>query len=401
MSVQPEAASSPPRGLLPLLTAAAFLIFAQAFMIAPILPRLAEVFGTGPGVVGLAVPAYLIPYGVMTLVWGPLSDRVGRRPVILGSLVAFTVLTAATALVDSVGAFIGMRLVTAIGASGVVPIALALIGDLFPYQRRGRALGWVFGGMAGGIAVGAAGGALGEPVLGWPGLFLVAAAGGIVLLSVALVVLPATPRPQAPPPLRAVVSGYRALLRSARGRRTYGYVLFNAVLHSGVYTWLGVYLHQRFGLDELGIGLALLGYGIPGFLLGPVIGRLADRHGRARLIPAGVGLGALCALLLAAPLPLLAVQVMIIALSLAYDMTQPPLGGIVTALPGNRGQAMGLNVFTLFTGFGIGSLIFQALLPAGFPVTLAVFGLAALLAAVLAVPLFRQERPAVLAQAPE
>jgi predicted MFS family arabinose efflux permease len=400
LSVQPEAARGAPRGLLALLTGAAFLIFAQAFMVAPILPRLAEAFATTPETVGLAVPAYLIPYGVMTLAWGPLSDRVGRRPVILGSLVAFIVLTAATALAAGAGAFIGLRLATAIGASGVVPIALALIGDLVPYQHRGRALGWVFGGMAGGIAVGAAGGALGEPAVGWPGLFLIAAAGGLVLLLAALVVLPGTPRRQTAPPLRAVAGGYRVLLRSARGRRTYGYVLVNAVLHSGVYTWLGVYLHQRFGLDEFGIGLALLGYGIPGFLLGPVIGRLADRYGRAWLIPAGVGLGGLCALLLAAPLPLLAVQVAIIALSLAYDMTQPPLGGIVTSLPGNRGQAMGLNVFTLFTGFGLGSLLFQGLLPAGFAGALVVFGLAALLAAGLAVPLFHRERPGALTEAP-
>lgn len=80
------------------------------------------------------------------------------------------------------------------------------------------------------------------------------------------------------------------------------------MLQSGVYTWLGVYLSERFGLGELGIGLALLGYGIPGFILGPVIGRVADRYGRARLIPAGVAVGAVCALVLAAPLPLLAVQ---------------------------------------------------------------------------------------------
>jgi predicted MFS family arabinose efflux permease len=391
----------PPRGLLALLTGAAFLIFAQAFMIAPILPRLAEVFDSSPGVVGLAVPAYLVPYGAMTLIWGPLSDRIGRRPVILGSLAAFVVLTAATALIDSAAGFIGIRLATALGASGVVPISLALIGDLFPYQRRGQALGWVFGGMAGGTAFGAAGGALGEPFVGWPGLFLIAAAGGLVLLGVALGVLPGIPPPATGPPLRAVVAGYRALLDTARGRRTYGYVLINAMLQSGVYTWLGVYLHQRFGLDELGIGLALLGYGIPGFLLGPVIGRLADRYGRARIIPAGVAVGAGCALVLAAPLPLLAVQATIITLSLGYDMTQPPLGGIVTGLPGNRGQAMGLNVFTLFTGFGLGALAFQALLPAGFPAALTVFGVAALLAAALAVPLFRTERPrAATAPAP-
>lgn len=152
-----------PRGLLALLTAAAFVIFARAFMIAPILPRLAGLFHTTPGVAGFAVPAYLIPYGAMTLVWGPVSDRVGRRPVILGSLAAFTVLTAVTAFATAAGAFIALRLVTAIGASGVVPIALALVGHLVPFAQRGRALGWLFGGMAGGIAVGSSAGALAEP----------------------------------------------------------------------------------------------------------------------------------------------------------------------------------------------------------------------------------------------
>ncbi|WP_298800436.1 MFS transporter [uncultured Pseudonocardia sp.] len=382
-----------PRGLLALLTTAAVLIFAQAFMIAPLLPRLAQFFATTPQTIGLAVPAYLLPYGAMTLAWGPLSDRVGRRPVILTSLAVFVALTAATALVDTAAAFIGLRLATAVGASGVVPIALALIGDLFPYHRRGQALGWLFGGMAGGIALGAAGGALGEPVLGWHGLFLTAAATGLVLLLTAAALLPATGRAATAAPPRAITAGYLALVRTTRGRRTYTYVLLNAVLQSGVYTWLGLYLSQRYGLDDAGIGLALLGYGLPGFLFGPLIGRIADRHGRARLIPAGVALTGLCALLLAAPLPLAAAQAAIIALSLGYDMTQPPLGGIVTDLPGHRGQAMALNVFTLFTGLGLGALAFQALLGAGFTVALAAFGAAALAAGALAAPLFRHEHP--------
>ncbi len=213
--------------MLALLTAAACLIFAQAYMIAPILVRLGQAFHTSSGVVGLAVPAYLVPYGVMTLVWGPLSDRVGRRSVIVASLSAFVALTALSALSTSAAMFIAMRLATALGASGVVPISLALIGDLFPYERRGRALGWLFGGMAGGIAAGAAGGALAEPLAGWPGLFLAVGAAGLVLLALvaATGVLRASPRPTGVPALRAVIAGYASLLRVARGRRTYAYVL--------------------------------------------------------------------------------------------------------------------------------------------------------------------------------
>lgn len=166
------------------------------------------------------------------------------------------------------------------------------------------------------------------------------------------------------------------------------------MLQSGIYTWLAVFLQQRFGLGEVGIGLTLLGYGIPGFLLGPLIGRAADHWGRARVIPAGVMLTAACALALAAPLPRLGVQTAIVLLSLGYDMTQPPLAGIVTDLPGHRGQAMGLNVFTLFTGFGLGALLFQATLTAaGFPTAYLLFGGTAVIAAIAAIRLFTTERP--------
>jgi len=69
--------------------------------------------------------------------------------------VAVVVLTAATAAANSVGTFIAARSVTAIGA---VPIAMALLGDLFDFHARGRALGWLFGAMAGGMAVGSTAG---------------------------------------------------------------------------------------------------------------------------------------------------------------------------------------------------------------------------------------------------
>ena len=382
------------RWMLPVICSAAFLVFVQAFMVAPLIPRLATVFHGPVGWVGLAVPAYLLPHGLATLVWGPLSDRLGRRAVILGSLLLFIAFTVATASAGSIEAFLVWRVATGVGAAGIVPISLTLIGDVVPFQQRGRALGWLFGSIAGGTATGATVGALLEPVLGWAGLFLLVAALGAVLV-VAAVGMGAFPRLRRPaaPAWAVVVQGYATLLSLARAQRTYAYVLVNAVVQSGVYTWLGVYLHQRFGLGEVGIGLALMGYGVPGLLFGPVIGRLADRHGRARIIPAGVALTGTCALLLAAPLPLVAVQLAIVTLSLGFDLTQPLLAGIVTDLRGNRAQAVGLMAFALFTGFGLGSLLFQWVLAWGFGAALLTFGVVALLAAGVALALFRGERP--------
>jgi predicted MFS family arabinose efflux permease len=380
--------------LVRLLSAATFLIFFQAYMVAPLIPRLSTIFGVSAQTVGLIVPAYLIPYGISTLVYGVLSDRLGRRRIMLASLTAFVVLTGLTAGARSVSELLTTRLLTGLGASGVVPLGLALIGQVYPYERRGRPLGWLFGAMAGGAAFGSTFGALLEPWLGWRGIFLAVSALGVVMVGLLLpyqgLLGEAPPTPTAT--TRKVMRGYRALLATARGLRTYTYVLLNSVFHSGVFTWLGLYFAQRHGLGEVGIGLALLGYGVPGFVLGPIIGRAADRWGRRWLIPIGLGLGGLAAGLLIFDMPVLAVAVLVTLLSLGYDMTQPLLAGIVTALGGPRaGQAMGLNVFCLFTGFGLGSLLFGAALTRGFSMAFAIFSAVQLAAALAAIPLFRSE----------
>lgn len=385
-----------PHMLLAAICGTAFVVFAQTFMVAPLIPRLSIVFASPINWVALAIPAYIVPQGLMTLFAGPLSDRIGRREVIYASLVLFVAITAATATADRVDVFIAWRVAAGVVAAGIVPICLTLIGDVIPFEQRGRAVGWMFGSIAGGTATGAAIGALLEPAIGWHGLFLTAAAlsAAVVVFAKVTGAFPRLALPATPASWRIVARGYASLLSQARARRTYGYVLLNAILQSGVFTWLGVYLHQRFGLGETGIGLALLGYGIPGLLFGPVIGKLADRYGRAWIIPAGVALTGLCALLLALPVALVVAQIAIILLSLGFDLTHPQLAAIATDLHGPRGQAVALMAFSLFVGFGLGSLLFQAALTEGFVLALRMFGGCALFAAGIALVLFRTERPA-------
>ena len=379
--------------LVRLLAAATFLIFFQAYMVAPLIPRLAAEFGVAGEKIGFVVPAYMVPYGVSTLFYGLLSDRLGRRRIMIGSLVAFIVLTALTATARSASGLILWRLVTGLGASGVVPLALALIGDLFPYEQRGRPLGWLFGAMAGGMAFGSTLGVVLAPFIGWRTLFVgVATITTVIfglLLRHAALLGSRTAHVQS---FSGVFAGYRSLLKNARGARTYAYVLVNSVFHSGVFTWLGLYFAQRYRLGDVGIGLALLGYGVPGFLLGPLIGRAADHWGRRWLVPIGLAISAFAAAALMLDAPLAAAAIAVTMLSLGYDMTQPLLAGIVTALGGQRGgQAMGLNVFTLFIGFGLGSLLFGEILRLGFTTALVLFSAIQFLAALVAASLFRDE----------
>ncbi len=383
--------------LLRMLAIATFIIFFQAFMVAPIIPRLSEGFGVSPQTVGLIVPAYLIPYGVATLVYGLLADRLGIHRVMFASLAFFAVLTGLTATATSIEQIAIWRMLTGLGASGVVPLGLTLIGRLYPYEQRGRPLGWLFGAMAGGMAFGSPLGVMMVPYVGWQGLFVVTGAAGLAILLLFLPyrrIIAAAAQPVMSTS-RDVFHAYKSLLQTPRGVRTYSYVLVNSMFHSGVFTWLGVYLERRYDIGPIGIGLALLGYGVPGLLLGPVIGRAADRWGRARLLPIGLALGGIAAVLLLLGFPLVLAPFVAMLLSLGYDMTQPLFAGIVTSLGGKRpGQAMGLNVFMLFVGFGLGSLIFGEMLRFGFGPALVLFAVSELVLALIAISLFREERPA-------
>jgi predicted MFS family arabinose efflux permease len=392
----PASAISPGEreAILRILSAAAFFIFFKSYLVAPLIPSLSVQFHASVQLVGLLIPAYLLPYGISTLFYGPISDRIGRRPILL-LLLAATVLTCAgTATAGSIRQLLVWRAIAGVATGGIIPLSLALFADLYPYQERGRPIGWLFGAIAGGMAFGSTCGAILNPLIGWRVLFLLIGLANVAVLAMAWRWrrLLESVRNVHPPGLAIIVGNYWELLTDRRGARAYGMILLNGMFHSGIFAWLGLYFSRRYGLGDMGIGLALLGYGIPGFLLGPIIGHAADRFGRRIVIPAGIVLAAGCALALIPSTPIACAAVVVTALSLGFDMTHPPLAGIITSLNSTRrGQAMGLNAFVLFIGFGLGSLVFQLLLRNGFDTALMIFAIAQGVGGVAAMWLFRRE----------
>lgn len=379
-----------------ILSGAAFLVFFQTFMVAPIIPKLSRVFEVSPLTIGLIVPAFLIPYGISTLFYGPLSDWLGRKVILYFCLSGFVLFTAVTALSNSFKALFIFRLLDGIFAGGTVPIALAVVSDLFKYNERGRAIGWLFGAMAGGMAFGATFGVIIEPLITWRMLFLAVAiliAGVFYALTrYGSLLKQQTGKPGRQAVLKNSIVDYAGLLQSARGFRTYIYVFLNGMIHSGIYTWLGYLFSTRYHLGEVGIGLSLLGYGIPGFIFGPAIGRLADRWGRKILIPVGLLIAATASYFLSLPFPIIIAPLIVSYLSLGYDMTQPLLAGIVTDLSPKKGLAIGMMAFFLFLGFGTGSYVFgRVMAHAGLNLTFFSFAVFSIALSVMALPLFREE----------
>lgn len=380
--------------ILHLLSAATFLTNFQSYLVAPLIPALSLEFHASTAFLGMLVPAFMLPYGTSALFYGPLSDRFGRKPVILTLLGMMAVTIAGVTTSQSATQMMLWRVLGGIMTAGIVPISLALVGDLFSYEERGRPLGWIFAAGAGGMAFGSTLGALLNPYIGWRNEFRLTAALAAVALLCALRLrkhFGGSPASQ-PIDVRAVITGYISLYSNPRAAKAYTYILLNAAFQSGVFSWLGVFFSERYHLGDEGIGLAFLGYGIPGMLFGPAIGRAADRIGRKRIIPLGVLIAGLAAAAYIAQPSRVWLPVITAFLSLGYHMSHPLLAGIITSVnPARRGLSMGMNAFTLYAGLGLGALLFRLALRHGFDTALAIFAAAQLCLGLLAFPLFRKE----------
>lgn len=386
----PVVASPARRGLqLGLLATAVCLVFIQSQAVAPLLPQLAAEFAAPKELAGLLIPFYALPYGVMALVYGPLSDRLGRRRVVLFCVSGLALGALGAALAPTLGVLLALRVLAGICAGGVVPIALATTADLYAYQERGRAIGVIFGALSLGQALGYSLGPMLAAWVDWRGLFgLLAGAAGLVAALLLFSPLPGRPATPASPAL----AGYRQVLAQRRALRVYAFIIAGGLCVTGVTAWFGVYVHDRFGFDGLAIGLAYLPYGLAG-LLSPLGGALADRFGRGRLIPLGLLGLAVGTLLLALDGPLLLALAAIALLAFAFQFTYPLLSGLVSEfVPTARGSALGLNTFSMFMGVGWGSFLAGLLLPWGYPTMFGALAALALVAALAAFHWLRAER---------
>jgi DHA1 family bicyclomycin/chloramphenicol resistance-like MFS transporter len=109
----------------------------------PSMPGLQAAFGVSYGTVQLTLTLYLIGLGVCQIFYGPLSDRYGRRPLLLAGMALFTVASVASALADSIEMLIVARLVQAIGGASGIVLARAIVRDLYEGAKAASVLGYI------------------------------------------------------------------------------------------------------------------------------------------------------------------------------------------------------------------------------------------------------------------
>ena len=353
-----------PRALVPLLVVLAAIGPMALNLPLPAVPGLARYFETDPGTIQLTITLYLAGMAVAQLVLGPLSDRYGRRPVILGALAVTAAMSLFAALAASAAMLILARVLQSFGAAAGQVIGRAIIRDVFDKDRAASMIGWVTMAMVVAPMISPSIGGLMSETIGWRWVFAATAVIAAVTLALAAIRLPET---------RAVVSSPTVgqLLRDARdlvrNRMFLGYLLIGALSSVTFFSFVGGAPHATVTL----MGQSSTAYGLwfmvnaCGYMLGnAVCGRYAARFGSDRLIRWGSVMMLAMALIQFAialagwmvhPVWLFLPQA---AIAFANGLQLPgAIAGAVSVRPEAAGSASG---FVGFSQMGLGALAAQA-----------------------------------------
>lgn len=341
-----------PWRLLPLLIAMTAVGPVTLNIVMPALPGIVTRLGTDAATVQLTLSLYLLSLACAQLLLGPLSDRFGRRPVVLGGLALAVLASLAAYAASSIGALIAARIVQAAGASTGIVIGRAIIRDLYDRDRAAGMMGLVTTAMV--VAPMAApliGGIL-DTAFGWEAIFLfVTLVCGAVLIW-AVLILPETHDVSAASAPAVLRHEWAALLVSAK---FYAYVLAGGLGSASFFTFLGGAPHVVITLmgrssAEYGLWFAFnaLGYMTGNF----TVSRIAQRFGLDTLIIAGIAIefaGACAAVILSwtmpdgGPITLFVPQFII---SYGNGLLLPNcIAGAVSLRPQAAGAASGLTGF--------------------------------------------------------
>jgi MFS transporter, YNFM family, putative membrane transport protein len=290
VTAPPDTRKTPTRSII-LLAAAGFASQAQVRVTDSLLPQIAGDFGATVGAAAMVVTAYVIAHGSIQLLIGPVGDRFGKYLTVTVMSLASSILVMLCGFANSLPELAVARLLAGATAGWIIPLSMAYVGDVTPYERRQTVLGrYILGQLFGQ----AAGGVLGE-WLGWRNVFVVLGALfalATVGLIVELLTNPGTRAPTRPEETsRGFVADYVAILSNRFARIVIIAVLIEAAVGWGAFAYVGADLNLRFGLGFAAVGMIVGTFALGGLLYTASVQQLVNRLGQRGL---AIGGGLLC-----------------------------------------------------------------------------------------------------------
>jgi predicted MFS family arabinose efflux permease len=342
-----------------LLSLAAFASAAALRASDPLLPVIAESFGTTPGGASAVITAFALAYGLLQLVTGPIADRIGKYRMVCWVTAVSALGNLLCALAPTLPLLVVARFASGATVGAIVPLAMAWIGDAVPYERRQPVLArFLIGHMLGLALATSASGFLGERY-GWQAIFFVLSVLYALVAALLFAELRANPLTRE---ARAATGGladafrHMALLARKPWVRVILVTVFaEGVLLYGATAFIALELHLRFGLSLGVAGSATATFALGGFVYAAFAGRIVPRLGeRGLAVVGGTFIAASLLGLAAAPAAAWAPPCMV-GLGMGVYMLHNTLQVHATQMaPEARGGALALFACSLFTGQSAG-----------------------------------------------
>ncbi len=265
------------------------LVFAassQVMIIAPILPRIGAALDIGEELQGTLVTGYAVALAVVALIIGPISDRYGRRAVLLAGSGSMMVALGLHFLAVDYWSMLCLRVLAGCAGGMLTGAAVSYVGDYFPYARRGWANGWVMSGFAVGQVLAIPAGTMLADQLDFRAPFLIF--GACMAASFVLILLgvpqPEVERDDQPLTILGALRNYGRAVKNPTV--AFGAVAFFLMfMHGSLYvTFLPTWLEHELGATVPQVASLFLVAGLANILTGPQAGKLSDRIGRKPLI---------------------------------------------------------------------------------------------------------------------
>jgi predicted MFS family arabinose efflux permease len=330
----------------------------------PIVPLLADHFAITVAVAALLSTGFALPYGLCQPVLGPFGDIFGKASVLRLCTALMAVALTVGALADSLGLLFASRIVAGAAAGGVIPLALALVGDRVEPHRRQVALARIVAAAMLGQLIGvASSGVLGD-AYGWRAPLWLAGFAGLVAAAAAILFIrrPAGDAPQAFS-VERFVQGYRLVFANPRAVVCYASVFIEGGSVYGLLPFVAETLRQREVGSTLEAGFVIAGLGLGGIIFSIAAAALLRVFSSLTLMKLGGLLGAAGLLGFAAVAPWQFSAACFLVLGFGFFMLYTGLQNRAVGLaPAARGSAVALHAFFFFLGQGIAPVVVGPLL---------------------------------------
>ncbi len=332
----------------------AFLANGDNYAAAPLIINIAADLNLTVSVAAMSVTAYMLAFGVFTLIFGPLSDRFGKVKIINIAAIGTAIFSVLGAFAFNLPSLIFFRAMNGAFGAGIFPVTLALVGQSFDDQNRQKAIAKVMGLMfLGGATATIIGGALAY-FGSWRFVYL---AYGIAEFIIAMIMLKTLERDQPVVERLSVLEAYKEPLSNFSFMKLVTTIFFVGFSVFGSFTYAGKLIQTATGFNLLVVGLILSLFGVGTVVGGRIAPGLRKKLKSGFLVSAGV-IGGVSLLSMAVSTNAWLLSLALFGFGVAFIFLQSTLITTVQEkLPKRRGTAMSLASFNMFVGGAVGTSI--------------------------------------------